>query len=52
MAQPGDCHTESSKSEREGQIYDITYMDSNKINTKELIYEAETNISKPILWFS
>ena len=26
MAQPGDCHTESSKSEREGQIYDITYI--------------------------
>ena len=32
--------------------YDITYVESNKNDTEELIYKTEINsqISKPILW--
>ena len=40
-----DCHTEWSKSDREGQIsYDIPHMWNLKRNdTNELIYKIETN---------
>ena len=41
---PRDYHTKWSKSERERQIlHDITYMWNLKYDTKELIYERETD---------
>ena len=45
MDGPRDCHTEWSKSDREGQIlYDITCMWNIKRNdTNELIYKTETD---------
>ena len=44
MDESRDCHTESSKSDRERQVYDITYMWNLKRNdTNELIYETETD---------
>ena len=39
MDGPGDCHTEWSKSDRERQIYDTTYMWNLKKATNELIYK-------------
>ena len=40
---PRDCHTEWSKSDREGQIsYAITFMWKLKKGTNELIYKIET----------
>ena len=38
-----DCHTEWSKSDRERQIYDITYMWNLKNVINELIYKIETD---------
>ena len=45
MDGPKDCHTEWSKSDREGEIpYDIPYMWTLKRNnTNELIYKTETD---------
>ena len=44
MDGPRDYHTKWSKSERERQTpYDITYMWNLKYDTKELIYERETD---------
>ena len=44
MDGPRDCHTERSKSDREGEIlYNITYMLTVKRNDmNELIYRKET----------
>ena len=39
-----DCHTEWSKSDRERQIYDITYMWNLKNVINELIYKTETDL--------
>ena len=42
MEKPKDCHTEWSKSDREGQIpHDITYMWNLKHDTNEPIYKTE-----------
>ena len=38
-----DYHTKLSKSERERQIYDITYMWNLKYGTNEHIYKTETD---------
>ena len=38
-----DYHTKWSKSEREKQTCDITYMQNLKYDTNELIYEKETD---------
>ena len=44
MDGPRDYHTKWSKSERERQMsYDITYVWNLKYDTKELIYETETD---------
>ena len=44
MDRPRDFHTKWSKSEREKQIpYDIIYMWNLKYDTKEPIYETETD---------
>ena len=42
---PWDCHTEWSKSDREGEIsYDIPYMwNLKRNNTSELTYKTETD---------
>ena len=37
-----DYHTKWSQSERERQIYDITYMWKLKYDTNEPVYETET----------
>ena len=42
MDGPGDDHTKQSKSERQIS-YDIPYMWNLTHNTKELIYETETD---------
>ena len=39
MDGPRDYHTKGSKSGRERQIYDITYMWNLKNNTNQLIYK-------------
>ena len=41
---PRDYHTKWSKSDRERQIYDITYMWNLKNSTNELIYKTETDL--------
>ena len=42
MEKPGDDYTKQNKSERERQIpYNITYVESKKNDTNELIYEME-----------
>ena len=46
---PRDNHTKWSKSDREGQIYIITYMWNLKKNTNELIYKVETNIKNKFM---
>ena len=45
MDGPRDCHTERSKSDREGEIsYSIPYMQNLKRNdTSELIHKTETD---------
>ena len=43
MNATGDYPTKWSKSERERQIYDITYMWNLKYDTNEPIYETETD---------
>ena len=43
MDGPRDYHTKWSKSDRERQIYDITYMWNLKYDTNELIYQTETD---------
>ena len=45
MGGPRECHTESSKSDREGKItYDIPYILNLKRNdTSELIYKSEAD---------
>ena len=43
MDGPKDCHTESSKSDRQRQ-HDITYMWNLKYDTNELIYKTETDL--------
>ena len=43
MYKPRDCCTKWSKSDREGQMYDVTYMWNLKRNTNELIYKTETH---------
>ena len=43
MDGPRDYHTKWSKSDREKQIYDITYMWNLKYDTSELIYKTETD---------
>ena len=51
MDGPRDYHTEGSKSDKDPCHIPLN-VDSNKNDTKELIYKTETNsqISKPILW--
>ena len=44
MDGPRYYHTEWSKSDREGQIYDITYMWNLQNNINELIYRTETDL--------
>ena len=48
MDRPKVCHTEGSKSYREGQIsYDIAYMwnlKKKKNDTNELVYKTETDL--------
>ena len=44
MEGPRDYYTKWSKSERERQIYGITYTWNLKNNTNEIIYETETNL--------
>ena len=44
MDGPRDCHTKWSKSDRERQIYDITYMWNLKNDTDELIYKTEIDL--------
>ena len=42
MDRPRDCHTELSKSDREGKIlYDIFHMWNLKNDTSELTYKTE-----------
>ena len=41
MDGPRDYHTKWSKSDRERQIYDITYMWNLKYDTNELVYKTE-----------
>ena len=43
MDRPGDYHTKRSQSDRERQIYDITFMWNLKFDRNELIYEIETD---------
>ena len=44
MDRPRDCHTELSKSDREGKIlYDIFHMWNLKNDTNELTYKTETH---------
>ena len=43
MDRPRDYHTKWSKSDRERQIYDITYMWNLTYDTNELIYKTETD---------
>ena len=52
MNWPRNYHTKWSKSERERQIYDITYMWNLKYDTNELIYkiEIDAQIWKTNLW--
>ena len=40
---PTEYHTKWSKSDREKQIYDTTYMWNLKSNTNEYIYKTETD---------
>ena len=45
MVGPRDCHSEWSKSDREGQIsYDTAYMWNLKNGTNELIYKIEIEL--------
>ena len=48
MDGPRDCHTEWSKSDREGEIsYDISHMwNLNRNDTNELTKQKETHILK------
>ena len=43
MDRPRDHHTKSNKSEKERQIYDISYLWSLKYESNELIYKTETD---------
>ena len=43
MDGPRDYHTKWSKSDRERQVYDITYMWNLKSDTNKLIYKTETD---------
>ena len=45
MDGPRDCHTEWSKSDKEGEIYNIPYKQNLKRNdTNELVYKTETDL--------
>ena len=45
MDGPRDYHNKWSKSDRKRQIsYDTIYVESNKIDTKELIYKTDTSM--------
>ena len=52
MDGPRDDYAKSNKSEKENIIKYHFYVESNKNDTKLLIYKTETNsqVSKPILW--
>ena len=45
-----DYHIKWSKSDKEGQIYDITYVWSLKHNTNEHKHERETQTHRTDLW--
>ena len=53
MDGPRDCHTECSKSDREGEIsYGIPYLQNVKRNdTSELTYKSERDSQRINLWF-
>ena len=46
-----DYLTKWSKSERERQIYDITYMWNLKYDTNEPVYETESTTWRTDLWW-
>ena len=48
MDGPGDCYTEWSVSDREGEVsYDFPFVQNLKSDTYELIYKWETDSQEP-----